>query len=143
RLDDGFTTVPGRGVEATAVRIRWATGTEAPRIYEVVPQYADVFAGRVGLDPPGALIAAGATKRLHVEVEAFDTDRITGRVSVTGPDGWTFTPAERTVRIRPDGRTMTTRIPLDVTVPSGTPDGRHEIVVTFQGGEAEPVEFSV
>lgn len=142
-LGDGFTTVPGQGLAASAVRISWAAGSSAPRIYEVVPHYSDVLSGRVRLDPPGARIAAGSTKRFDVELEVFADGALTGQVTATGPDGWTLDPAERQVRLRPDGRTIVARVPVDIAVPAGTADGRHQVEVTFRSGDATPHTVSV
>jgi hyaluronoglucosaminidase len=135
-LSGGFTTVPANGLTASAIRLRWAKNSNPPRVYEIIPKYADVLGGRVRLDPPGALIESGTTKRFQVAFEVFDDDTFSGDVTVTGPDGWIVDPAKQRVRIRPDGRTVIARVPLDVTVPDDTPNGRYDIQVTVRDDAA-------
>jgi hyaluronoglucosaminidase len=142
RLSGGFTTVPANGVTASAIRLRWAKDGATPRVYEIIPNYADVLSGRVRLDPPGALIRTGMTKRFHVEFEVFDDDTFAGDVIGTGPVGWILDPVKQRVRIRPDGRTIIARVPLDVTVPENTPNGRYDIHVTVPADVAASIEVT-
>jgi len=141
-LSGGFTTVPANGLTASAIRLRWAKSSNPPRVYEIIPKYADVLGGRVRLDPPGAPIESGATRRFHVELEVFDDDTFAGDVIATGPDGWIIAPAKQRVRVRSDGRTVIAQVPLDVTVPDNTPNGRYEIHVTVRVDAATSIEVT-
>ncbi len=141
QLADGFTKVRAEDLAASAVRIQWTPGSVAPRVYEIVPHYSDVLRGRVSVEPSGALIAPGATKRFQVALEAFDEGRVKGSVAASGPDGWTVTPATQVLQARPDGRTIVTSVPVAVTVPSGTAPGRHQVTVTFHKDGVAPVNL--
>jgi len=142
-LGEGFTKVPGRDLAASAVRVQWTAGSAAPRIYEIVPHYADVFSGTLSVDPPGSLVAPGTTKRFHAVVEVFAEREATGRVTATGPAGWTVRPASQAFRARPDGRTVVAGVPFDVTVPAGAAEGRHEVTVAFHRDGAAPVTVTL
>ncbi|KAB1161843.1 hypothetical protein F6X68_02535 [Micromonospora sp. AMSO12t] len=142
-LADGFTKVPAADLSAGAVRIRWASGSATPRVYEIVPHYSDVFSGAVSVDPPGSLIAPGKTKRFQVAVEVFADHRLSGRVTATGPDGWTVDPATQVFRARPDGRTIVASVPVKVSVPAGAEPGRHQVTVAFNEDGAPPVKVSL
>ncbi|WP_326563619.1 beta-N-acetylglucosaminidase domain-containing protein [Micromonospora peucetia] len=139
QLADGFTKVPAKDLAATAVRIQWTPGSVAPRVYEIVPHYSDVLRGRVSLEPSGGIIAPGTTKRFQVALEVFDEGRVTARVAASGPAGWTVTPATQVLNARPDGRTIVASVPVAVTVPSGTTEGRHQVTVTFYKDGVAPV----
>ncbi|MCX4473588.1 beta-N-acetylglucosaminidase domain-containing protein [Micromonospora sp. NBC_01655] len=141
QLADGFTKVRAKDVAASAVRIRWTPGSVAPRVYEIVPHYSDVLRGRVSVEPSGALIAPGTTKRFQVALEVFAEDRVRGRVVASGPDGWTVTPATQDLRVRPDGRTIVTSVPVAVTVPADAARGQHQVTVTFHDDAAAPVSL--
>jgi len=142
-LADGYTKVPAADLAASAVRIRWASGTVAPRVYEIVPHYSDVLSGTVSVDPPGSLIAPGKTKRFQVTFEVFAEHQLSGEVSATAPDGWSVRPATQTLRAQPGGRTIVTGVPLEVGVPAGTAPGRHEVTVSFAEPGAPPVTVSL
>ncbi|MER7444506.1 beta-N-acetylglucosaminidase domain-containing protein [Micromonospora avicenniae] len=142
-LADGFTRVPAADLAASAVRIRWAAGSAAPRIYEIVPRYSDVFSGTVSVNPPGSLIAPGKTKRFQVAFEAFADHQLSGEVTGTGPDGWTIDPATQRFRAKPDGRTIVASVPVEVTVPAGTKPGRYQVTVAFNEDGAPPVRVSL
>ncbi|MEU5947577.1 beta-N-acetylglucosaminidase domain-containing protein [Micromonospora sp. NPDC047465] len=142
-LADGFTKVPAADLAASAVRIRWTSGSAAPRIYEIVPHYSDVFSGTVSVDPPGSLIAPGKTKQFHVTFEVFADHRISGQVSATGPAGWTIDPAKQVFRAQPGGRTVVASVPVEVTVPADADTGRHQVTVSFAEDGAPPVNVSL
>ncbi|BCL17413.1 hypothetical protein GCM10017556_51520 [Micromonospora sagamiensis] len=142
-LAEGFTKVPAKDLAASAVRIQWTPGSVAPRVYEIVPHYSDVLPGRLSVEPSGALIAPGATKRFQVALEVFAEEGVSGRVTASGPDGWTVTPATQVLRARPDGRTIVTSVPVAVTVPAGAAENRHQVTVTFHKDGAAPVTVSL
>ncbi|GAA1549127.1 hypothetical protein GCM10009827_081930 [Dactylosporangium maewongense] len=142
-LAGGFTKVSAANLPASAVRIRWASGSAAPRVYEIVPHYSDVFSGTVSVDPPGALIAPGKTKRFQVTFEVFADHRISGRVTAAAPAGWTVDPATQVFRAKPDGRTIVASVPVDVTVPTGAGAGRHQVTVSFAEDGQPPVTVSL
>ncbi|MET7668372.1 beta-N-acetylglucosaminidase domain-containing protein [Micromonospora luteifusca] len=142
-LAEGFTKVPAADLAASAVRIRWASGSVVPRIYEIVPRYSDVFSGTVSVDPPGSLIAPGKTKRFQVAFEVFADHQISGQVTGTGPDGWTIDPATQVFRAQPGGRTIVASVPVEVTVPAGAEPGRYQVTVAFNEDGAPPVNVSL
>ncbi|MEU2612408.1 beta-N-acetylglucosaminidase domain-containing protein [Micromonospora sp. NPDC007271] len=142
-LADGFTKVPAADLSASAVRVRWASGSAAPRIYEIVPHYSDVFGGSVSVDPPGSLIAPGKTKRFQVAFEVFAERQVSGRVTATGPGGWTIDPARQVFRAQPRGRTIVASVPVEVTVPAGAEPGRHQVTVSFAEDGAPAVNVSL
>ncbi|MGW3607075.1 beta-N-acetylglucosaminidase domain-containing protein [Micromonospora sp. NPDC005161] len=142
-LTDGFTKVPAADLAASAVRIRWAPGSAAPRVYEIAPRYSDVFSGTVSVDPPGSLIAPGKTKRFQVSFEVFADHKVSGRVTATGPDGWTTDPATQVFRAQPGGRTIVASVPVEVTVPAGAEPGRYQVTVAFNEEGAPPVKVSL
>ncbi|MEV0810933.1 beta-N-acetylglucosaminidase domain-containing protein [Micromonospora sp. NPDC050200] len=142
-LADGFTKVPAADLAASAVRIRWASGSAAPRIYEIVPHYSDVFSGTVSVDPPGSLIAPGKTKRFQVAFEVFADHQFSGQVTATGPDGWTIGPATQVFRAQPGGRTIAASVPVEVSVPAGAQPGRYQVTVVFHEDGAVPVNVSL
>src|SRR5207248_3559193 len=53
-------------------------------------------------------------------------------VRAAGPSGWTVTPARTSVTLHPRGNAVPveTSVPLDVTIPAGTPDGLHSVTAT-------------
>ncbi|MGS2617901.1 beta-N-acetylglucosaminidase domain-containing protein [Micromonospora sp. LZ34] len=142
-LADGFTKVPAQDLAASAVRIRWTPGSVAPRVYEIVTHYSDVLSGSVSIDPPGSLIKPGATKRFQVTLDVFAASSLSGRVTASGPDDWTVNPATQNLRARPDGRTIVTSVPVEVTVPADAAPGRHEVAVTVQMDGIAPVNLSL
>ncbi|HEY0699405.1 MAG TPA: beta-N-acetylglucosaminidase domain-containing protein [Micromonospora sp.] len=142
-LGEGLTKVPAQDLAATAVRIQWASGSVAPRVYEIVPYYSDVFSGTVSVNPSGLFIAPGTTKRFQVAVEVFAAGEVTGRVTAAGPDGWTVSPATQVLRARPDGRTIVAGVPVEVTVPAGAEPGRHQVTVSFGADGVPPVNLSL
>ncbi|MCW3817901.1 beta-N-acetylglucosaminidase domain-containing protein [Micromonospora sp. DR5-3] len=142
-LADGFTKVPAADLSASAVRIRWASGSAAPRIYEIVPHYSDVFSGAVSVDPPGSLIAPGKTKRFQVTFEVFADHQISGQVTATGPAGWSIDPARQVFRAQPGGRTVGASVPVEVAVPADAETGRHQVAVSFAEDGATPVNVSI
>ncbi|MEV1329486.1 beta-N-acetylglucosaminidase domain-containing protein [Micromonospora costi] len=142
-LADGFTEVPAGDLAASALRIRWASGSATPRIYEIVPRYSDVFSGTISVDPAGSLIAPGKSKRFQVSVEAFANDQLRGQVTAIGPEGWAVDPATQVFRGRPGGRTIVASVPVEVTVPADAEPGRYQVTMAFKGDGASPVNVSL
>ncbi|OKI46770.1 hypothetical protein A6A27_36910 [Micromonospora sp. CB01531] len=142
-LAEGFTKVPAQDPAASAVRIRWTPGSVAPRVYEIVPHYSDVLSGSASIDPPGSLVNPGATKRFQVAFEVFAPANLSGRVTASGPADWTFNPATQNLRVRPDGRTIVTSVPVEVTVPADAARGRHEVTVTVHMDSVTPINLSL
>nr|WP_281492818.1 beta-N-acetylglucosaminidase domain-containing protein [Micromonospora sp. MH33] len=142
-LAGGFTKVPAANVAAGAVRVRWASGSAAPRVYEIVPHYSDVFSGTVSVDPPGSLIAPGKTKRFQVAFEVFADHQLSGQVTANGPDGWATNPATQVFRAQPGGRTIVASVPVEVTVPAGAEPGRYQVTVSFSKDGVSPVTVSL
>jgi hypothetical protein len=145
-LGKGYTSLDAGQEEVSAIRIAWAEGSPAPRIYEISPHYADVVSARISADRRG-LVAAGTTTRLTATIEAHDKDVFAATLRVTAPDGWQVEPAVRALRLRADGRTLTTEVPVEIGIPADAPHREHrlELILTRENGAelAVPVTLTV
>jgi hyaluronoglucosaminidase len=146
-LQRGYTSVPAPDLEAQAIRLSFEEGGPAPVIYEVVPHYRDVLAGTVTVTPASGLVAAGDTKRLTVQVEAQDPATLRATVAVDAPSGWVAAPQSQRITMRANGRTLSSRSTLDLTVPAGTAIGEYHatVTVTTDAGATKrvPLTFTV
>ncbi|MGH1565197.1 beta-N-acetylglucosaminidase domain-containing protein [Mumia sp. DW29H23] len=141
-LGKGYTRLPADVPDARAIRIAWAAGSVAPRIYEVSPRYADVLSATVTTDPDGGLLAAGSTARFSVDVEAHDKGVLPVVTSAEAPAGWTVRPDQQSARLRAHGRTLTRSFPLAVDVPESA-TGQHTITVRVGVPDGPAVEVPV
>jgi len=132
---------------------RWAGGTSAehPNVFDWRTQASALSAliADVPQDAPGRSLSATMTPdqlavlpspgarsavRTAVEVAATSDHRRPTRVDVRveAPRGWAVRPARSHVVLRTtgDGTPARATVPLDVTIPAGTPDGSYPLTVT-------------
>lgn len=88
-----------------------------------------------GLDPRSLDVAASdeaVVEPVDVEVVATGPGRVSGTVSATAEGPVEVAPAEDTWRAQSDGLPASTTVPLEVTVPGGTPDGTYVVTVVVR-----------
>ncbi|HEY9293176.1 MAG TPA: glycoside hydrolase family 76 protein [Microlunatus sp.] len=96
------------------------------------------------MDPaqPVIMPTAGADIKLAVDLAvsatALPAQRLDVRLDLTAPDGWTATPAERSVSLYPhDNATpVQTTVPIEITVPDGIADGHYTVSAKVSAGPA-------
>ncbi len=146
-LRKGYTSVPAADLDAKAIRLSFQDGSPAPVIYEIVPHYSDVLAGTVAVTPTAGLVAAGDTKQLAVQVEGQDPATLRATITVEAPPGWVATPRSKQITLRANGRTVSSRSTLDLTVPPGAAVGEYHATVTVTSSSGTsiriPLTFTV
>ena len=133
-LAGGYTQLPATDTTASAVRILWAGGAVAPKVYEVVPWYADTPPAVVSITPGTVDVeAGGAAATATVSLAADRVEDVNGTLTVTAPTGWTVQPASsaRTVF-----RGTAQSIPLSISVPAGTTAKSYQLPVSFTASGA-------
>ncbi|MFJ1746232.1 beta-N-acetylglucosaminidase domain-containing protein [Streptomyces sp. NPDC088116] len=138
----GWTETAAKGVRADAIRIRWtgaglgsgvvgpsASGS-APAIRHVVPWFADEPQAELDL-PRGGTDAqiGGKPETVEARLSARRPVDVRGRLTAKAPSG---------IRVKaPKGTTVPrgsrTTVPVEVSVPEGTPVGTYEVPFTFAG----------
>nr|WP_307783785.1 beta-N-acetylglucosaminidase domain-containing protein [Streptomyces spinoverrucosus] len=119
----GATELPAR-LRADAVRV---TGPAPDRIRHLVPWYADSPAVALEL-PDTADAEIGGTRRLTARLSALRPADVRGRLTVEAPKG---------VEVRVPGGALTlargssVEVPVEVTVPEGTPVRSYDIRLVF------------
>lgn len=132
-LGVGWTELAAGGVQADAVRLRWAAGATPPTVNEVVPWFADtpVAKLKLGRSSVNAEIG-GAPATVEATLAATRAGMALGHVAAVAPEGVRVAVSSDTgpepVTL-PRGGQLTTR--LKVTVPAATPPGEYSVPVRF------------
>ncbi|MFD6337513.1 beta-N-acetylglucosaminidase domain-containing protein [Streptomyces sp. NPDC060131] len=129
-----------KGQRVDAVRIAWSgagagpggPGGSTPSIRHVVPWFADE--PRASLDLPRGEANAqigGEPKTVEARVAAQRPGEVRGALTAKPPSGIRVTVPEETTVPRGSRR----KIPVQVSVPAGTPAGAYEVPLAFAGEE--------
>ncbi|MFE6662770.1 beta-N-acetylglucosaminidase domain-containing protein [Streptomyces sp. NPDC057697] len=110
---------PGRGS---------APGAPAPRVRALVPWFGDEPAARLDL-ARGETDAeiGGGPQRVEAHLAARRPAEVRGRLTAKAPEGIEVDVPERT-RVARGSRT---EVPVEITVPAGTPAGEYEVPFSF------------
>ncbi|QNS06225.1 beta-N-acetylglucosaminidase domain-containing protein [Streptomyces xanthii] len=132
--DDGFTELDARKTLADGIRVTGADG-DAGRVERIVPWYADAPAASFSLarTEADAEIGGGA-QRVTARLTSQRPGGVHGTVTAKAPHG---------IEVRTPKRSELPRgarvdVPVEVSVPAGTPAGVYEIPLTF-GDETRTV----
>ncbi|MET7622752.1 discoidin domain-containing protein, partial [Streptomyces sp. NPDC005408] len=131
----GFTELPARGIEADAVRLRWAPGSRPPAVSEILPVYAGDAPVSVGFTP--STVALETSDRAVLTAVLTSTRCEDQRLSVRThpPKGITLTPARGDV---PLPRGARAELPLEIRASADAAPGTHHIPVTVHGNHGTP-----
>lgn len=128
-LTGGYTQLRTSGATAAAVRIVWAGGTVTPKVYEIVPWYADTPPAVLSVTPPVIdAEAGGGAVSATVDLKADRIQDLSGTVTVTAPTGWTVQPASSSTTLY---RGTEQSIQLSIQVPAGASANGYEIPIAF------------
>jgi hyaluronoglucosaminidase len=128
-LSGGYTQLSAGGTTAAAVRIVWAGGTVAPKVYELVPWYADTPPAVVSVTPASVDAEAGGDAvSATVGLAADRIQDVSGTFAVTAPAGWTVRPASADATVY---RGTDQSIRLSIQVPAGTAAKSYQLPITF------------
>ncbi|MFE9723556.1 beta-N-acetylglucosaminidase domain-containing protein [Streptomyces sp. NPDC005794] len=144
----GWTQTAVKGLRADALRVTvpsarpvfvgplapGVTNTPgAPEVRAIVPWFADEPAARLALvrDTTDAVIGGG-TQRVEARLAGGRPGKVKGTLTAKAPKGVEVkVPKQTTVT-----RGSRTDIPVDITVPAGTPAGEYEVLLRFEGEES-------
>jgi hyaluronoglucosaminidase len=133
-LTGGYTQLPATGTTADAVRIVWAGGTVAPKVYEVVPWDADTPPANVSIKPATLDVEAGGDAATATVALAADrVQDVNGTLTVAAPTGWTVQPRSSGTTVY---RGTDQSIALSIRVPAGTTAKGYQIPITFTASGA-------
>ncbi|MER5556057.1 beta-N-acetylglucosaminidase domain-containing protein [Streptomyces sp. NPDC002793] len=122
-----FFDLPAPGVMGTP------GASDAPEVRALVPWFADEPAARLGLvrDRTDAVIGGG-TQRVEARLAGGRPGKVKGALTAKAPKGIEVkVPKQATVT-----RGSRTDVPVDITVPDGTPAGEYEVPLRFEGEES-------
>jgi hyaluronoglucosaminidase len=136
RLSGPYTELDPQDVVTDAVRLAWKAGGKPPRIAEIVPRYGDVPAATLTEEPTALDAVTGAEATVSAALASQRAADVTGRLRVTGPDGWRL-PKERKVRV-PRGGGVTLPVAFTPAAP-----GTLRIEFTPDGGEPVAAQVAV
>ncbi|MFI6641712.1 beta-N-acetylglucosaminidase domain-containing protein [Streptomyces sp. NPDC050504] len=136
----GWTQVAARGLRADALRVAWPASDTARQVHGtarqvhgVVPWYGDGPAAR--FDLARAELDAeigGAPQRAQARLAASRPGEVRGALTAKAPAGIRVAVPKRTTVPR---GSLRTDVPVEVSVPAGTPAGTYEVPLVFAGEE--------
>ncbi|KPC84926.1 beta-N-acetylglucosaminidase domain-containing protein [Streptomyces sp. NRRL S-4] len=147
----GWTQTAVKGLRADALRVsvpsahpvlagpltpgitRTAPAPDAPEVRALVPWFGDEPAARLALvrDRTDAVIGGG-TQRVEARLAGGRPGKVKGALTAKAPKGIEVkVPKHTTVT-----RGSRTDVPVDITVPDGTPAGEYEVPLRFGGEES-------
>ncbi|MFI2782906.1 beta-N-acetylglucosaminidase domain-containing protein [Streptomyces sp. ALB3] len=146
----GWTHTAAKGLRADAVRVAarsarpallsplapggpgTAPAADSPGVRALVPWFGDEPAARLALvhDRTDAVIGGG-THRVEARLAGGRPGAVKGKLTAKAPKG---------IEVKLPGQTTVTRgsrtdVPVDITVPDGTPAGEYEVPLRFGGEE--------
>ncbi|MFJ8444809.1 beta-N-acetylglucosaminidase domain-containing protein [[Kitasatospora] papulosa] len=148
----GWTQTAAKGLRADALRVGvpsarpvlvgppapGVTGTHppsdgTPEVRALVPWFEDEPAARLALvrDRTDAVIGGG-TQRVEARLAGGRPGEVKGRLTAKAPEGIEVKVPEQTT-VAGGSRTD---VPVDITVPAGTPAGEYEVPLRFAGEES-------
>ncbi|WP_250286801.1 beta-N-acetylglucosaminidase domain-containing protein [Streptomyces atroolivaceus] len=107
--------------------------SETPDVRALVPWFGDEPAARLALvrDRTDAVIGGGP-QRIEARLAGGRPGKVKGTLTAKAPKGIEVTLPERTTVTRGSR----TDVPVDITVPDGTPAGEYEVPLRFEGEES-------
>ena len=140
-LHGGYTSLSGHDAVAGQIRIRWAAGTTAPSVYEVIPQYAGVLPATLSASPARALTTAGTAQSFTLRLSGIAPGELNGTLAVSVPAGWTAAPPSQAFSIASNDRVVSKSLTVGVTPSATAAPGTYPVEFTATAADGRAVSF--
>lgn len=138
-LSGGYSSLAADGAVASNVRILWATGTAAPSVYEVIPEYSDALSAQLQATPGQALTTAGQPAAFSLSLKGIAPAQLQGTLGVSVPPGWTASPASQPFSITSNDRVVSQSFTVSVTAATNAAPGFYPIKFTATAPDGRTV----
>jgi hyaluronoglucosaminidase len=132
----GYTQLTAGGAAASAIRLQWAAGSDAPTVAEIVPWFDDVPAAEISVNPTELDVSVGQSGTVTATVTATRITDLSGWLQASAPQGVTATEPQRTTLRRGDQQTFTVSLGSSAV-------GEYPLAVRFVPRSGDPVSSSV